>query len=300
MNKYLEKVALNAAKLRGIAKQVGIIPVAESAWKSAVRRLRDGRGAALEGKALAKAKTKLGDISNNAYQKIVSQNRTHGANGTELTGHIDRHGKLTNKLTLGSKGAVDRAELKRVSDNLHTHPITQSDSVLLRNKNKELSRLATGPLQASPSGGKEYHEFVNKLTPKHFEKSIEELGKAQEARDDLKKATALHKKLLSSGKLSHDEKNEFRRDLMESKAYTKFEVKRHTERARLLTPSDIRQSRGDMFVLLGKANYAGEASERIVAPQSHVVSHTRMVSNSQSPMKARTIYFDHTPRKTKT
>lgn len=63
-NRYLEKVALNSVKARAMAKQVGVIPDPESAWKYALRNLRDGRSLPLQGKALAESKAKLGDLSN--------------------------------------------------------------------------------------------------------------------------------------------------------------------------------------------------------------------------------------------
>lgn len=299
MNKYLEKVALNAFKLRNVAKEVGVIPAAGSAWKSAVRRLRDGQGAALKGQELAKGRARLGDIDNNSFQKIVAQNRTHGFSGRELTGQVGSSGKLLNKPAVGNVGEVDRISMKRTSDNLHTHPVVQSPSVL-RRQPEEMARLASGHTQASPSGMDNFNKFRNNLTPAHFGNARQELEKARNAHERFRESKEMHKEDMASGAFNHDERNDMRRDLMTERTAIKSLAKSHVEEARKLSPGPTnRDGEGDMIMLANKAKHSGDASERIVAPGSNTVSHTRIINNAQDKIKSRTIFFDHTPRKSK-
>ncbi len=76
MNVYLEKIAgftkeaLNALKARRMAEQVGVIPDPSSAWKWGLRQLRDGRGNALSGDALEKARIRMGAMSREGFDTL--------------------------------------------------------------------------------------------------------------------------------------------------------------------------------------------------------------------------------------
>lgn len=76
MNVYLEKIAgftkeaLNALKARRMAEQVGVIPDPSSAWKWGLRQLRDGRGNALSGNALEKARVSMGAMSREGFDTL--------------------------------------------------------------------------------------------------------------------------------------------------------------------------------------------------------------------------------------
>lgn len=126
MNKYLEKVALNAQKARAMAKEVGVIADPRSQWKWALRNLRDDQGNALQGKALADAKGKLGSADNNAWQQIKAKQRKQ-APGIELAGNL-KNGKVSNKkIYEGGQGYIPNAIADPlISDSkaqfFHTHP----------------------------------------------------------------------------------------------------------------------------------------------------------------------------------
>ena len=119
-------MALNAAKARAMAKQVGVIPDSESAWKYALRNLRDGQGQPLQGKALDEAKAKLGDLSNNAFQKLKSVDRKQGKASTKnhepLTAYTEFYGDVDGKGNLlrvekGLQGTIPPG----YQGNYHTH-----------------------------------------------------------------------------------------------------------------------------------------------------------------------------------
>lgn len=121
-NVYLEKIALNAFKARGMAKEVGIIPDPDSAWRFALRRLRDSQGKPLQGKQLAKGRINLGDLSNNGYQKVKAYSGKLASN-TEAGGVVDR---ATGDVSRLSTGEVRSGTGPYVDDgNMHTHPYGQ-------------------------------------------------------------------------------------------------------------------------------------------------------------------------------
>lgn len=78
MNVGLLKVALNKAKATQMALDAGLIPEEGSAWRWALRHLRDARGNLLQGRALAEAKERLGRLTNHERQRIQAINRKTG------------------------------------------------------------------------------------------------------------------------------------------------------------------------------------------------------------------------------
>jgi hypothetical protein len=141
---YMEKKALNIAKEVALAKSVGIVPF-KGNWKWALRQLRapskKGGPLMLSGKALAKAKEKIGLLSNNFRQKLLSGNRKARL-GFETA--LSEAGDIVK----GQKGYVDS-----VDDIIaHTHP--GSDKYFLKQHldNPEVARLFDPTLAASPSG----------------------------------------------------------------------------------------------------------------------------------------------------
>ena len=125
MNKYLEKVAehtkeaLNAFKARQMAKQVGVIPDTDSAWKYALRKLRDGLGSPLEGKSLSEGRRKLGDLTNNSYNQLKSISTKGTPSNTEISARISSMGKVKShahgELRSGTAPYLEGASV-------HTHP----------------------------------------------------------------------------------------------------------------------------------------------------------------------------------
>ena len=118
MKTPLIKLALNALKAHQLAKEVGLIPEPDSAWTGALKHLRDSKGNALKGEALAKKRVELGDLSNNGYQKIVSKTRKL-APDTEMAGTVGEKG-VTTSHAVGTvrAGGVSFKE----NFNFHTHP----------------------------------------------------------------------------------------------------------------------------------------------------------------------------------
>lgn len=98
MNKYLEKIAgftkeaLNAFKAREMAKKVGVIADPSSAWKWGLRQLRDGRGAPLQGSALEKARTGIGAMSSEGFDKL---RRAQASNPNKEMGYSTLGGNVS-------------------------------------------------------------------------------------------------------------------------------------------------------------------------------------------------------------
>jgi hypothetical protein len=127
-NKYLTKIALNAQSARNMAKSVGIIPDHTSQWKWGLRQLRDGRGEALVGKELEKAKVeKLHAMTDSSWNRVVKTQAEH-PNG-ELAFNIK--GGRAGKIYKGEGGyaPMNKATIKSLMDKktpnqsfAHTHP----------------------------------------------------------------------------------------------------------------------------------------------------------------------------------
>ena len=111
----IEKVALNALKARAMAHAAGIIPDAQ--WKYALRQVRDGRGNLLPPKELKQAKIKMGDVSNNGFQKIRSL-------GNKLPPRTEMSGRLESGYPKDVHAGESRERKISYSktDNFHTHP----------------------------------------------------------------------------------------------------------------------------------------------------------------------------------
>ena len=138
----MEKIALNALKKRQLVKSLGLIPQQGSAWQWALRQLRapskKGGKLLLEGKALSKAKEKIGILPNNLKQKLLAAHRK-GKLGQEMG--LSSTGKVID----GIKGAVNPQGAKILA---HTHP-SMNRMLHVGEGNK---RLLNPVLYASPSG----------------------------------------------------------------------------------------------------------------------------------------------------
>lgn len=141
MNKYLEKIALNASKAREMAKQVGIVPNHLTQWKYGLRQLRKGSGTPLSGEALEKAKIELGAINKDSFKAIQRKQSKNPEN--ELIFSIGQKGQLTHKVRVGgvdsTKGAYNVWD--KLPDNTsatrlgHSHQMYTGYPAELRNSN---------------------------------------------------------------------------------------------------------------------------------------------------------------------
>lgn len=146
----ITKTALTAQKARALAKSVGLIPHQNSQWKWALRQLRKANPKGLKnaplmlsGKALAKAKERIGKLPNNVKQKIKALLRKQRL-GVEVG--ISEEGKAF----IGStKGYLDAAATRA-----HAHVrFNRILNKLKANKgNKRYLDIADDILIASPSG----------------------------------------------------------------------------------------------------------------------------------------------------
>ena len=187
MKTPLIKLALNALKAHKLAKEVGLIPEPDSAWKGALKHLRDSKGNALKGEALAKKRVELGDLSNNGYQKIVSKTRKLALD-TEMAGTVGEKGVTTSH----EVGALRRSSVSlREGMNFHTHPapnhklIPSNSTVVYRNKG--------GPHRAAtPSGYELTHPTTREQIKKNisFQQRISSATKPQ--RENMKALLAKH------------------------------------------------------------------------------------------------------------
>ena len=301
MNKYLEKIALNIGAARTMAKSVGVVPDHTSAWKYALRKLRDGKGNPLKGKSLGDAKVKLGDISNNSFQKIKSHTESNGGNqGVEFGGRVS-DGKI-GPIRKGDYGSVPFKE----GDNFHTHP-----GVMRRVLDNKQSFLRSEPHRLSvPSGSERFNKAPKNLTRDLFN-SNHELKNAETA---LPKADAL---FANKEKIIKDSYTNLQKNSPGEKISFKDQVERsHKLKALKNSISEPASDRvqtafsneHEINTSLKKLRADPQAdtavithnvtdnkySERIVAPTTNTVSSTKF-----RPQGLRTIYFDHTPRKAK-
>jgi len=128
MNKYLEKIALNASKARAFAKAVGVIPDHLTQWKYAIRNLKDPRGNPLAGEALESARIRMGGMSNSAFQEAKKHHIGHGSQ--EIGFGISRGGKINTDIV---KGEGDSIRLNSIGDSMdsrmvHTHGYFKGNS----------------------------------------------------------------------------------------------------------------------------------------------------------------------------
>ncbi|HET8689128.1 MAG TPA: hypothetical protein VFM18_21160 [Methanosarcina sp.] len=130
MNVYLEKIAvltkeaLNALRARRMAQQVGVIPDPSSAWKWGLRQLRDGRGNALTGDALERARIGMGAMSHKGFDTL--RKAQESAPDREISYHTLK-GNVT-RIHVGGKRNVtlDINSYRKIDPNLdgyigHTH-----------------------------------------------------------------------------------------------------------------------------------------------------------------------------------
>ena len=137
-DKAINKQALTAENARVMAKKVGLIP--EGQWKWALRNMRGAKGKLLEGKELGQAKKKLGSLSNNDYQNVISTEKHHGRLGGEVSSNIDmKTNKLLKDYDYGVGGQVRRKHPSNRT--IHTHPEVPADaknsSILLKAINQK-------------------------------------------------------------------------------------------------------------------------------------------------------------------
>lgn len=240
MNKYLEKIALNAGAARAMAKQVGVIPDPTSAWKFALRNLRGIKGEPLGGMELANKKVKLGDITNNSFQKFKSLNSKHGQSGHEFSATV-KQGKIVGSPTKGDVGSTTPS----YSDNTHTHPeaILKKNIVFERDVKGYPNRLS------QPSGIT--NKNVDLLTNTKFFKHI----------DGEKNRYLTHKKNLNASGLKGSFKDRVTHDENIRSIYKKYKI----------TETDHLSA--DM------GGITRHEDTKIVSPSRNVVSSTKISNN---------------------
>jgi hypothetical protein len=278
-NKYLEKVALNAFKARSMAKAVGVIPESGTSWKYALRNLRDGKGAPLQGKALSDARTRLGDVTNNTYQRMKSLHQHHGGTqGYEFATRVDHSGRIQDSVIRGNtKGmAQPRGNTVGLSDNLHTHP----RAGIHYENSKELRQF---PARLAEPSGKTRMEDISKKLGKGTISDV--INSFREARTDYSQSVKLHNKFVRNGDY-----------LKATDIANKIKpAGDHMDHVDGLIKSPRSFATDDARGLVRKNMYKEDRHmERIVAPDHNVVS-----SNKSRGDGIRSVYFDHTPRKAK-
>lgn len=143
-NKFLEKIALNAAKAREMAKAVGVIPDHLTQWKYALRNLRNSSGNPLSGEALEQARVRLGALSSDGFKKVEQASLAN--DGFEVGFNVGKDGNIKgrilggdnqNKLVYSTKD-LPNTEALRMG---HTHGIYEN-----------FPQKFINPRQALPSG----------------------------------------------------------------------------------------------------------------------------------------------------
>ena len=260
----LIKIALNALSARRMAKQVGVIADTDTSWKSALRRLRDARGQPLEGKSLAKARVRLGDLSNNSYAQLSQYSTRRLPSNTEIAASINPSSGAVRDKSSGTIRSGTAPFLDQSS--VHSHPYGQevySGKVGRVTNNVDQQYRAGHPHRiASPSG-----YSIAKDSNKAFRDNY---GKNHA------KAWSDYQKFSSSNK------------------YLNKVQERHA-------PGDVSTWHNN---IIDKDIPVGpDHREKILAPRVNTVSVTRMKPIGGNIMTGGkrthpvTIYFDHTPRK---
>jgi len=151
------KLALRAEKARLLADKLGIIPHSESQWKWALRKLRPFVD---KPKELAKAKERIGKLSNNAKQRLLATLRKRGL-GQEVL--LTSNGNVLS----GDKGTYEIRIIEELPEIIgHTHPA--GGKVLLQQHLKELAKKAPGGEESDSfywrfEGGRENFKELSRL-----------------------------------------------------------------------------------------------------------------------------------------
>ena len=151
---YMIKTALNAQKMRQMAKSVGLIPHPKSQWKWALRQMRKANPKGIKnapimqkGKELAKTKEKVGKLSNNIKQKLKALQRKQKL-GVEVGYNSDGH------MVAGEYGRIPIIDNNTLR--AHTHPnfkkVIHLKGIKTDRLDSEASRLLDNVLSSSPSG----------------------------------------------------------------------------------------------------------------------------------------------------
>lgn len=292
MNKYLEKIALNASKAREMAKQVGIIPDHQSAWKWALRNLRGKSG-----EALTKEKRRMGDLTNNAYQKFSKLDKKEGVKGYEFTGHVEDTGKIREYLERGLEpGGISPGRYRMQDINIHSHPPGSSltRSGMTKDKFLKTREFQNSHLPSRPSGDYLLSDFRNHTSLRHSKYPMD-LSIAQEKQRKL-------------GKISSELESNYDYDIGRAVRKSSATVEsleplikkrdsileRSSKLSSLIDENLKRKHPKDEipgadtlgFILLKDRHH------RIVSPSINTVS-----AHKVRPNGLRSVYFDHTPRK---
>lgn len=281
MNKYLEKVAeitkvaLNAAKARAMAREVGVIPDTDTAWKYALRKLRDSKGMPLTGRNLQDARVSLGDVSNNGYQKLRSYATRGVAPDTEISAVIDRRSGDVVEKAMGKTRSGMAPNL--YDSNLHSHPYEY-------NRNASYRKLHSTTTGRDPDTAYRVGYASRIASPSGFGHTIASTKVLRERfGGDIQKATSIRKSQYRDG--------------------IRVQPDDHIDKALDWNIG------GDISTFSNRVleGYSPIGSrETIIAPHVGTVSSTRMkvLSNKKIVLNGKrsapvTIYFDHSPRKTR-
>jgi len=271
-NKYLEKIALNAQKARDMAKAVGVIPDPRSSWKYALRNLRDTRGNPLQGRQLSEGRTRLGDLSNNAYNKTKALDRDGGSRHIEYAGNVDSNGKLSSIVTGGKGNIPGELALHR---SLHTHPPLLSTDYL-KGKGKGFYRMRNlkGDIQythrhAGPSGSDRPNVYNSKVP-------------------------ILQSQVTHSSDILTDAISKIRELTPDNPKYNSLADTIDKLKGKQDRLQDAYNGHGLLADVKSFATYAPTRVNQISSPSVNTVSANKISNNG-----LRTVYFDHSPRKTK-
>ncbi|MDF2841622.1 MAG: hypothetical protein K0R00_48 [Herbinix sp.] len=292
------KEALTASKAHEIAKKVRLVP--DGNWKWALRKLRDRKGNALAGRELAEAKMGLGDVSNNAYQKIKSTSRKLPSE-TELAALIDKGEVKAIKTGPVREHRVDsRINNNSTYSNLHTHPINEGER-----KIKELQEMRTvdrivGEIEEigdTPKNQKKIKE-IRRITDEHSRKY---LPKNIKVSDVLPKNLAFPKRnhLITDMSGGISRYNGVSGDLTKKRQLTHLEQgsKRSPEiydKLQRYKETHYPLLNNDVAAAIKESEILGEKNriERIINPNQDYIGVHKV-----TPYTKRSIFFDKSPRK---
>jgi hypothetical protein len=312
----MEKVALNASKARAMAKEVGLI--ADGNWKWALRNLRNGKGELLKGKELADTKAKLGDLSNNAYQKVKSISRKLPSK-TEIGGIINK-GNLEDTAIGELRQGSSPSKIKGQISNMHTHPYNPGENrfgtisntlKLIRHGGKKDIEVRNAIKESlkrfAPSGIKDIHNVKRNHLNSDLSGGLSRFKNSSGNNDNIQKLKNLESKVDKANKAYDKAFNISMSRYMENKgddlskvkirAAEKFSNKKYnnfnkaTDRLEHFKKTTYPTLNGDVDAIL-KTTKGEHHIERVVSPNQDFVGIHKV-----SPYKKRSIFFDKTPRK---
>ena len=219
---YIIKTALNAQKMRQMAKSVGLIPHPKSQWKWALRQMRKANPKGIKnapimqkGKELAKTKEKVGKLSNNIKQKLKALQRKQKL-GVEVG--MTKGKKGWDTYGVGSVGNIYGVE------DAHSHPSGSKYlfKLLASEGSKRHGMISNKTLHASPSGmrdwtKKDYNKYLSRR--KRYDRGIKKITQIKSNHPIL----SIKSKILNLLPRSHPYLNRAERKIQALEAYKSAE-----------------------------------------------------------------------------